>query len=569
MSEPSPARRVLVIGLDGATFDVIRPLISQGRLPTLARLMQQGTHAPLRSTIQPSSEQAWVSFMTGVQNGKHGIFSFVRRKPNSYEFEYVSGGHIRAPALWDILTERSRPTITINVPMTYPPHVVNGVLVGGLMSPGERSRFTYPDGLYDELCREIGGYIIDVDVERGDLTPDEEERLLGQVAEMTRLRTAATLYLARTRAWDLLTVVYGSPDRVSHKFWKYMDPTHPLYTAEGAARFGQVIPQVYEAMDAAVAELLAELADERTSVLILSDHGFGPTRKAVYLNKWLAQHGYLAYQPVTTSPRRRAQAAFAQGVRKTMRRLDNPVLSALKAAAFARFPGFKSGLFSSMSYAQVDWSRTQAYAVGTMGNIYLNVAGREPAGIVEPGAEYEEVRARLIADLAALTDDDTGEPVFQAVYRREELYEGPCQGDAPDVVCLKDARYHVAVVDWRTQPDDRVLMPLLPGELLFAADLSAQHQLDGIFIAQGPGIPAGQPLTGPRIIDLAPTILHLLGEPAPADMDGVALFGEGARTAPARGETAAPAATPPADGEYTDEEQTALEAHLRSLGYLD
>lgn len=584
MSDRPLVRRVLVIGLDGATFNIIEPLVAQGRLPTLARLMREGTHAPLRSTIQPSSEQAWASFMTGVQNGKHGVFSFVRRQPGSYEFEYINGRDVRAPALWDILSARGRPTITINVPMTYPPHPVNGVLIGGLMSPGEHSRFTYPNGMYEELCRAVGGYIIDVDIERGDLAPEEEERMVEQVYEMTRLRTAATLHLAHTRPWDLLTVVYGSPDRVSHKFWKYMDPTHPLYTAEGAARFGQVIPRVYEAMDAAIAELLADLADEQTTVLILSDHGFGPTRQAIYLNKWLAQHGYLAYAPPSDKPTivsQRAQTAFTSAVRRTMRWIDNPLLSWLKARVFETWPALKGKLFSSMTFAQVDWSRTQAFAVGTMGNIYLNVRGREPAGIVEPGAEYEQVRERLIAELSTLTDDMTKAPVFRAVYRREELYQGPYQKEAPDVICLKDARYHVAVVDWRTQPDDRVLVPLQPGELLFAADLSAQHELDGILIAWGAGVRQGEPLTGASIVDLAPTILQLLGEPLPVEMDGAPLLGQSERRRAGDQETQrqidlilSPAPLITGEGgtgndEYTEQEKAELEAHLRSLGYLD
>ncbi len=581
MSDHSLARRVLVIGLDGATFNIIKPLVAEGRLPTLARLMREGTHVPLRSTIQPSSEQAWTSFMTGVQNGKHGIFSFVRRRPGSYEFEYISGRDIGAPALWDILSDRGRPTITINVPMTYPPHPVKGVLIGGLMSPGERSRFTYPDGIYEELCKAVGGYVIDVDIERGDLAPEVEERLIEQVFEMTRLRTAATLHLAHSRPWDLLTVVYGSPDRVSHKFWKYMDSTHPLYTEEGAARFGQIIPKVYEAMDAAVAELLADLVNEQTTVLILSDHGFGPTRKAVYLNKWLAQHGYLAYalrpsdKPTTASPGQRAQAAFTTAMRQTMRRLDNPLLSWLKARAFEQWPTLKSKLFSSMTFAQVDWSRTQAFAVGTMGNIYLNVRGREPAGIIEPGTEYEKVRDRLMADLATLIDDTTGAPVFKAIYRREELYQGPHLEAAPDIVCLKDARYHVAVVDWRTHSDDQVLVPLQPGELLFAADISAQHELDGILIAWGSGVQPNQPLTGARIVDLAPTILQLLGEPAPAEMDGAPLLGQGERETKRPGDlTLSPSLGvteegEKASGQYTEQEKAELEAHLRSLGYLD
>lgn len=596
MSDPHLARRVLVIGLDGATFNIIEPLVAQGRLPTLGRLMREGVHAALRSTVQPSSEQAWASFMTGVQNGKHGVFSFVRRRPGSYEFGYVSGRDVRAPALWQILSTRGRPTITINVPMTYPPQPVNGVLIGGLMSPGERSRFTYPDGMYDELSRAVGGYIIDVDIERGDLTPEEEERLVGQVHEMIRLRTAATLYLARTRPWDLLTVVYAAPDRVSHKFWKYMDPTHPLYTPEGAARFGQVIPRVYEAVDAAVAELLAALADEQTTVLILSDHGFGPLHKALYLNKWLTQRGYLAYRPPAPSPGGRARAAFTATARRALRWLDLPLLSWLKARAFELWPGLKGELFSSMTFAQVDWPRTRAYAVGTMGNIYLNVQGREPAGIVAPEAEYEQVRDSLINELAALTDDETGEPVFRAVYRREELYDGPYLQEAPDIVCLKDARYHVAAVDWRTQRDDRVLVPLQPGELLFAADISAQHELDGILIAWGAGVrqggsqglpsplpqavrasryggQAGSPQpAGPRIIDLAPTILRLLGEPVPAEMDGVPLLGD-LEARERRGAAFSPSCSAKEGGEegvgYTEEEEAELKARLRSLGYLD
>lgn len=572
MADRASARRVLAIGLDGATFNVIEPLVSQGRLPTLARLIREGAHAPLRSTVQPSSEQAWASFMSGVQNGKHGVFSFVRRRPGSYEFRYVNGRDIRAPALWDILSDRGRPTITVNVPMTYPPHPVKGVLVGGLMSPGEHSRFTYPDGLYEELRRVAGGYLIDVDIERGDLSPDEEERLVGQVHQMTRWRTAATLHLARTRPWDLLTVVYGSPDRVSHKFWKHMDPTHPLHTPEGAARFGQVIPEVYEALDRAVAELLAELADEGTTVLILSDHGFGPTYQAIYLNKWLAQRGYLAYKPQTASPGQRALGAFRRVMRRAMRWADHPALGWLKGRAFELWPALKGELFSSMAFAQVDWSRTRAFAVGTMGNIYLNVRGREPEGIVELSAEYERLREQLMAELAGWTDPTTRAPVFRAVYRREELYHGPYLGEAPDIVCLKDARYHVAAVDWRLRPDDQVLVPFRPGELLFAADISAQHELDGILIAWGAGVPAGQPLTGARIIDLAPTVLHLLGEPVPAEMDGVPLLGQGRPAIAEEDAREQPGSIRPGPEEDTGDtadEQRKLEAWLRGLGYLD
>lgn len=180
-----------------------------------------------------------------------------------------------------------------------------------------------------------------------------------------------------------------------------------------------------------------------------------------------------------------------------------------------------------------------------------------------------------MAELATLIDNTTEAPVFKAIYRREELYQGPHLEEAPDIVCLKDARYHVAVVDWRTHSDDRVLVPLRPGELLFAADISAQHELDGILIAWGTGVQPNKPLAGARIVDMAPTILQLLGEPAPAEMDGTPLLGQGERETRRQEDlTPSPSLAVTEEGEkgndeYTEQEKAELEAHLRSLGYLD
>jgi predicted AlkP superfamily phosphohydrolase/phosphomutase len=554
------AARVLVIGLDGATFRLIEPMAAAGDLPHLGRLLREGAHGVLRSTIQPSSEQAWSTFMTGVQNGKHGIFGFVQRKPGSYEYQYTNARSQHAPTIWRILSERGRRIISINMPMTYPPESVNGVLIGGLMSPSEHSRFTYPDGIYDELKREIGGYIIDVDIETGSLKEAGEAQLLAAVAQMTRYRIDAAKYLGRTRQWDLLSVVFGAADRTSHKFWKYMDEAHPT---------AGVVPQVYRQLDAAVGELLEAFADERTLVLLVSDHGFGPLKKALFLNQWLVGQGYMAWQaPGRQSPGARLRGGLNSVLRRAVRWLDRPWLAAAKRAAFALWPGLKGKLHSSMAYAKVDWSRTRAYGSGTMGNIYINLRGREPAGSVAPGAEYEALRGEIMAGLRALRDPETGKPVFDAVYRREEIYSGPYLEQAPDIVGLLDPTYHIAAVDWRPAGGD--VIAALGDELLFVGDLTGQHDMDGILIATGPGVRRGAEVVGAGIVDMAPTILAALGEPIPDDMDGRVIHELFALPLDAEVSGAASSGPAPDAGDgYSHEEAEEVESRLRGLGYLN
>jgi len=561
----SATARVLVIGLDGATFRLIRPMVAAGALPHLGRLLREGAHGVLRSTIQPSSEQAWSTFMTGVQNGKHGVFGFVQRKPESYEYQYTNARSQRARTIWRILSERGRRIISINMPMTYPPEPVNGVLVGGLLSPSVHSRFTYPDGIYDELKRAIGGYIIDVDIETGNLGDAGEARLLAAIAQMTRYRIDAAKYLGRTRPWDLLSIVFGSADRASHKFWKYMDLARLASAQDGKAG---VVPSIYRQLDAAVGELLEAFADEQTLVLVVSDHGFGPLKKAFFLNQWLVQQGYMAWQaPGRQTLGTRVRNGFNRVLRRAVHWLDQPWLATAKRAAFALWPDLKGKLHSSMAYAQVDWARTRAYGSGTMGNIYLNVRGREPAGVVAPGAEYETLRSEIIAGLRELRDPETDKPVFEAVYRREEIYHGPYLALAPDIVGLLDPTYHIAAVDWR--PAGGAVIAPLGDELLFVGDLTGQHDMDGILIAYGPGVRRGAEVAGAGIVDMAPTILAALGEPIPDDMDGRVVNALFERPLSAGVTSAGPAqpAQEAGDG-YSEEEAEEVAARLRGLGYV-
>lgn len=564
--------RALVIGLDGATYRLIKPLQAAGQLPNLSRLMQGGAACTLQSTIQPSSEQAWTAFMTGLNNGRHGIYGFQQRRPGTYQFDYVNGSSMRGQTLWGLLSQRGRDVIVVNVPMTYPPEAVRGVLVGGLLSPGEHSKFTHPDGIYDELRQACGGYMLDVDTERGRLSAAQLAQLAEDGLRMIRLRTCASLHLARTRPWDLFMVVYGASDRLAHKYWKYWDVNHPLHDPRETKAFGDVLPAIYRALDQAVGELLDALWDEDTTVFVLSDHGFGPMEKAVYLNRWLAQRGYLALQAGgKLAPAQQLQMGVRNALRRGIKHLDSPWVAGMKRWAFNAFPGLKGAMYSSVAFAQVDWSRTQAYALGTMGNIYLNRQGREPQGVVPAGPQADALVGRIIDDLRQLTDPQSGEAVFHSVYRAHELYQGPALADAPDIVAVKGSRYHVVTADWHG--GDEIVAPL-GSSLHFASDQSGQHELPGILIAAGPAVRQGQALDDAHLVDMAATILYSMGEPIPTSMDSrpiAALFDPASWAAhpPQYVASAEDSGIAVSGALYSDEEQALLKQQLAGLGYLD
>jgi predicted AlkP superfamily phosphohydrolase/phosphomutase len=247
--------------------------------------------------------------------------------------------------------------------------------------------------------------------------------------------------------------------------------------------------------------------------------------------------------------------------------LNNPLVGAVKEKVFARLPQLKGNLHYSMAYGNMDWTHTQAYAVGTMGNVYLNVRGREPNGLVEPGA-YEKTRDEIIATMRALCDPETQKPIFDFVYRREEIYNGDAVDIAPDVIGVIDGPYHIAAVDWRRASNSRAVVQKVGTELLFVSDTSGQHRMDGILAASGAGIRARAVFDSqPQLIDLAPTVLQLLGEAVPEDMDGRVLnelLKDDRRVA------FAPATDIQAtrmDG-YSDDEAKEIEERLAGLGYL-
>jgi predicted AlkP superfamily phosphohydrolase/phosphomutase len=557
-------RRVLVIGLDSATFDLIHPWSEEGLLPNLTKIMETGSFAPLASTLQPTTAPAWVTFMTGVNQGKHGLYDFVQRKAGSYNLEITSSVHVRAPFLFDYLGQQGQKVVALNIPYTYPPRPVNGVMIGGPFAPVVTRELVYPPTYYETLRQVVPDYFVlpDFNGRAKDPMADYAQQLLKGV----ELREKLSLHLMQTEPWDLFMVVFMAADEVQHTFW------HCMAAAEGSpeAAYRHTIRQVYQRLDTAVGRLIAQAeadGDEReTTVIVLSDHGAGEFRWMINLNRWLADFGYLHFLPPQRRGGRQWQAQLMQKLAVAYRNyVPADARATLRNRMGAdRFSQMKEGFESKLLISNVDWQQTQVYSLGAGGNIFINLAGREPEGIVPPEA-YEPLRKRLIEELMTLADPVTGEQVIKKVHKREELYAGPQLGNAPDLIiewcdyaCWGRGRYdHGDPVFQAQRSFDYSVQPL-----------TGSHRQHGVLLAMGPHIRQGEIIAAPRLLDMAPTILAMLGLIPPDVMDGRILD-----------ELFTPDWQPPQQAVDTDsvaggmfaydaEDEEKITEHLRSLGYL-
>lgn len=558
-------KRLAVFGLDGADFSLLRPWLEGGSLPCLSRLYKQGTSGALASTVPPLSPEAWASFATGTNPGKHGVVNFVQPKPGSYELQFSCGGIRRGRAVWDLLSEAGVRVGVANVPMTYPPEPVNGFFISGPDAPGTQADFTYPSDLKGRLLEAVGRYEIHGDY-WGRTTP---ERYLRRLVETVENQRKAWEYLLREFEPEVFIGVFGSTDRAQHFLWKYADPGHPAYEAHPSFGKDNPLAAVYRAVDEGIAECLSLLGDDVT-VMVMSDHGSGPCHKVIYLDRWLQQQGLLRY---------RSDAGRGQGglVRRAYGLARRSLPRWAKDWLKTRWQGVRQEIESSIVRDPIDWENTRAFFLGTeSAYVYLNSRGRFPQGIVQPGPEAEAIRRQIAEGLSDLVDPVTGSPVVQAVHRREDIYHGESEDLAllPDlVVTWRDSSYVVrrAWNEPQALPEAIVESGIKVGDAarFMSLELSGCHRPDGVLIACGPDVPAGREIAGAHIMDLAPTVLAMLGVPIPSNMDGrplEALTGGVASVATQEEVGSGKGARAP---RFTEEEREEMERRLRGLGYLD
>ena len=272
-------KKVLVVGLDGASLDLIEPWTKEGLLPGFARLMREGAYGPLESVPNMRSAAAWSSFITGRNPGKHGIFEFYDFVPGTYDVKFINAGARDGRSFWKVASDAEKNVGIINVPMTYPAEEVNGFLLAGLDAPGTKSKgFAYPEGFLEEIERTSGEYIIEPGIS-GCIVDGKIEKAKKILLEEIDLKVKVSRHLMDAYPWDLFVTVFRSTDAAHHCFWKFIDPGHAQYCEEEAKQFGDVILTAYQGIDSFLQETLNSLGTEAL-VLLVSDHGCGPKHPA-------------------------------------------------------------------------------------------------------------------------------------------------------------------------------------------------------------------------------------------------------------------------------------------------
>ncbi len=537
------AERVLILGLDGATWTVLEPLRRLGLLPNLDALLAGSARGTLRSTIPPVTTAAWTTMQTGCSPARHGVFDHRYYDPASDRMRVSHADRIRVPTLWKLLTAAGRSIVSLNLPGTYPPPAVRGLVVSGMDAPHLEAAVAGAPEFARRRPAEAPDYQLNYYWKR----PPES---FGELRDNARL--TVTSFLGRADGglladkivpdWSALLVQFQNLDPFQHRAWHLLnvDETgvdRPDWNAEARG--------VVVGLDRAVGRLL-ELADRRgAAVLVVSDHGFGPCLGRIHANRILMDAGVA-----------RAAGPLAAIGRRASRVLDLARLGLAKHSD----PTARTSSFDASVTAQypLDWRKTRAFAPhqDTAAMVYLN---RRPGSPLRTPRLLDEARNDAAIAFASARHPENGKPLFpQVLATAEEYGVDPAALGYPDLIALPDDPYWV-----RTK--------LAPGRAWVEPDpqLPGTHRPEGIVVLRAPGVVPGQSLAA-KLIDATPTVLALLGEPIPSHVEGRPIA-VAAPTTTSRHDRATPTPPPPhrPTFEYSPEEQAIIEQRLADLGYLE
>lgn len=540
MNHGNHTRRVFCIGLDGGTWSILQPLMAAGRMPHLTTLAQAGCSGVLHSTVPPITPAAWSTFMTGCNPGKHGIFDFQGYDRQTRSSFYVNATSLRVPTLWQVLSQHGKRVAVVDLPVTYPPPAVNGVVLSGLMTPGRESNFTHPASLCAELERHLGYEwpLLKEDDENWGIHKD----IAGFLRLMRRYldsRVQAMLYLFKKEKWDFSFLQLQCVDFLQHPLWKQLDASHPAYRPD---LHEEVIRQFFMPLDESLGRLSAEarsVLGEDALIVILSDHGFQRHVKRAELNHWLYAHGFLA-------PAEIAKTSWARWV-ELVRKLD---VWKLRGHLLTKTQRHELGRV--VSARRIDEERSRFFAISAFwGYLY--------SGSHTTARDFAE----LEQDLLAWKDPENGQPVVRHVHRREQCYHGAACERMPDVVIEPMPGYTFASKTYFQE--GRLVHTVAENDFH-----TGTHASEGVFIVCGAGVQRSGLCQGPEagLQDLMPTLLHWMGLPVPQYCDGRVTSAWFKPDFTAKITYDGTAATAAEEVRFSAEEQSEIERRLQMLGYV-
>lgn len=525
--ESDVPHRAFVLGFDGVPWQLLRDWVMEGELPTFARLFEEGATGPLDSTRPATTALAWPSIFSGMEPDQHGIYAF-RQLTSDYSRRMNTSAEVTGPQLWDLL----EPAVVGNVPMTYPATEIDGRMVSSMMTPSMDHQVTYPDDLKPTIREEIPDYQISLDY--SEYGTDQRDAFVRDLDQMVDARRELLSLLMDTDDWRLFSFVFTAPDRLQHLIWDEA-----------------VLLQQYKTLDDILADVLHYIETRDATLYVVSDHGFCPIESLLHVNVVLEEAGFVVRRTddgvrgildrlgISRNQIRRLLGYLHISEEELVDRLPRSLIDSVAAT----MPG-DHGLYD------IDYNRTTAFYNST-GTIFVNDTERFDHGIVSP-AEKDRVIADLRTTLESVTDSDGKQAL--TVFDGRDLF--PRDPRSPDLV---------------VESDSYVLQSSLADQVFQPADMAASHDPEGIFLAWGPDIEPGTSVEGASVFDVAPTVLHGVGEPIPDTVDGQvldAIFASDSPTAERGVEIESITNGRGTESPSVQDEFDTVEERLQGLGYM-
>jgi len=481
--------KVVVVLLDGAPFDVFYNLAQEGTLPNMQKLMEKGCFNVLNSTIPSVSPVAIPSLLTGRNPGKHGMFGFGYMENGIFR-PYTSKS-IAGETLWDMLAAVNKKVILLNVPWTFPPFKVNGIMISGPPSPRNKAE-SYPSEIISIIKRKIGQYYVDLGIKRKEnYDGADEQSFIEEAYLVTENRAQAMYYLMENYEWDLFLTVFTTLDRMQHVFFGYFDEESPLFDAKKR----KILIEYYKKIDSILGKTIS-LLDDNTILIIVSDHGFEYLNKYVGINNILVQGGFAKEKSKFQIFTIERIVGFLERIGlDNIERLVSPKISNVAKTIFP---------------TRIEHSKSECYGL-IGGTVWIN---KNNVADMKMG----EVKKRLTDFLYSIKDKDNDEKLVEKVYDRSEIYHGDRVSDAPDLIIIFKKGYEPNILR------KGIIEPLKPikNKTMKTGTHIGSRSQRGILVVSGPCIKHGFHFEA-NIVDIAPTILHILGVPVSKDMDGQVL----------------------------------------------
>jgi predicted AlkP superfamily phosphohydrolase/phosphomutase len=489
MPTMTPTKPVLLFGLDGLGWSVLKPLIEESKTPFLAKLVEKGSWGTLLSPWPGSTFPSWTSIMTGTTPGVHGMLDFTELDPASYRIRFIDSRAREVPAIWELATRAGKRCTVLGVPGTYPPDRAVEMMISGFDTPVTTSidpSFVWPPSWRKKLSALV---------ETFPLTPVQELRIgkgwhrqaWNALRESIDGKVKVAEFILREVRPDLFVIVFGESDTVCHHFWQFADPSSPRASADADPELAEAIQDIIIRLDRAL-EYLHAVGENDPLTLVVSDHGFGGAGvQALYINRYLEQHGLLQFKKGKQS---------GGSIGELSGRLAQLLPRVWQQWFFRRLSGtLIPWVESRRRFQGIDWARTVGYSeeLNYAPSVRINLRGREGKGVVDP-SEYHDVRETVRQALLQWEDPVHPGRVVNHVWYREELLQGPAHTKAPDLLLELNAPggYSFMVLPSAGMPGKA--QETLNSERLSGAKgrgMNGSHRREGILIAHGSGIRAG------------------------------------------------------------------------------